>query len=386
MAAISSSTAAMTALMASDLTSGTGTRVGGVVGFSAVRICVPGMTGILRPPNADGNSGISKFPGSSGISKLPGNCISGNLKLPGKDGISGIAGILNSDIAGFSATATGVDFASISRFAADFFASKLGNADFLSEAAGGVGGGGGGGVAFLNPVPNPPNPDFLAAGGGGGGGGVGVLVAFLNPVPKPPNADFLAAGGGGGRGGVGVAFLIPVPKPKLGFFAGGGGGGGADSFFTPPNTVNGFFFTGSGSGAGVEASVFFAPTLTSVFFAGGGGGGGGGGDVKPPPPPKTAGPSAADAEADNAGPPGGAPAVEGAEGGPEAASLEPDDSEVRPAFASSPLSLRACPPSHSHGPNTIHAPLRTQGSMDPKDDLEVPFVHLFWEQVRERSP
>ncbi|CAL6324630.1 unnamed protein product [Bathycoccus prasinos] len=275
MAAISLSTAAMTALMASDLTSGTGTRVGGVVGFSAVRICVPGMTGILRPPNADGNSGISKFPGSSGISKLPGNCISGNLKLPGKDGISGISGILSSGIADFSATATGVDFASISRFAADFFAPKLGNADFLSEAAGGVGGGGG--VAFLNPVPNPLNPDFLAAGGGGGGGGVGVLVAFLNPVPKPPNADFLAAGGGGGRGGVGVAFLIPVPNPKLGFFAGGGGGGGGDSFFTPPNTVNGFFFTGSGSGAGVEASVFFAPKLKSGFFAGGGGGDGGGG-------------------------------------------------------------------------------------------------------------
>ena len=147
MAAISSSTAAMTALMASDLTSGTGTRVGGVVGFSAVRICVPsGMTGILRPPNADGNSGISKFPGSAGISKLPGNCISGNLKLPGKDGISGISGILSSGTAGFSATATGVDFASISTFAADFFAPKLGNADFLSEAAGGVGGGGG--VAF----------------------------------------------------------------------------------------------------------------------------------------------------------------------------------------------------------------------------------------------
>ena len=163
MAAISLSTALTTALMASDLIFGTGMRVG--PDFT----CIPG---ILRPPNADGNSGI-----------------------------------LN-----------------------------LGVAAFLGEAAGGVGGegGGGGGLAFLNPVPKPPNAaGFLATGGGGGGGVFGVAFLPKPPnagflatggrggvffgvvfLPKPPNADFLATGGGGGGGVFGVAFLNPVPKPQ----------------------------------------------------------------------------------------------------------------------------------------------------------------------------
>ena len=166
--------------MASDLIFGTGMRVG--PDFT----CIPG---ILRPPNADGNSGI-----------------------------------LN-----------------------------LGVAAFLGEAAGGVGGegGGGGGLAFLNPVPKPPNAaGFLATGGGRSfwrrflpkppnagflatGGEVEFLASFLT---KASNADFLATGGGGGgvlvsllepsaglqtqtlgsrrrwRRRVGI-FLIPVPKP-----------------------------------------------------------------------------------------------------------------------------------------------------------------------------